>query len=309
MLGTHVLLLSPFGPVAAGAIRRFGPKLVVKGIERAVEFVLQVSVGFSFRGKTATMQPPYLRLRRYARAVADECGQPRFYRDYGHEVKESLERLSGDPALTELRVFVWDLCGDDFGHGRRHLMLVTRDTGALVIGTARLMGIPLKKVVRIVRLGHAAGLLHDIRRKEPHHAVKGAETARRLLRSMAAFSPEEVDDIAEAIANHEAFTVPRAAPSLQGRIVSDCLYDADKFRWGPDNFTDTVWSMASYYRVPVEGLVAAYERGIEAIVRVRGSFRTELGRRYGPEIIDMGIRIGDRVMEHLKTEVLPTLSR
>jgi|YNPNPStandDraft_1061719.scaffolds.fasta_scaffold45201_1 hypothetical protein len=255
------------------------------------------------------MQPAYLRLRRYAAAVAAECGLPRFYRDYEHEVKKSLECLSGDRALSELRVFVCDLCGDDFGHGRRHLMLVTRDTGALVLATARLMGIPPERILGIVRLGHAAGLLHDIRRKEPGHAAKGAETARRLLRSMAAFSPEEVEEIAEAIANHEAFTVPKAAPSLQGQIVSDCLYDADKFRWGPDNFTDTVWSMASYYHVPVEGFVAAYERGIEAIVRVRGSFRTEMGRRYGPEIIDMGIRIGDRVMEYLRTEVLPTQSR
>ncbi|MEJ2116688.1 MAG: hypothetical protein P8Y36_01810, partial [Alphaproteobacteria bacterium] len=49
------------------------------------------------------------------------------------------------------------------------------------------------------------------------------------------FSNDEIADICLAIGNHEAFKPTVSCRSHLGRILSDCLFDADKFRWGPDN--------------------------------------------------------------------------
>ncbi len=244
-------------------------------------------------------------LRSYARQVALQTGVPRFYRDYTHEVQQSIQHLFNDLALIRLKTFVSEVCADDFGHGRRHIMLVTRDTGALVFAMARTSDMSETHVRKTVRCGQAAGLLHDIRRKEPRHAAKGAETARRILRHFPSFEGAEIEEIAQAIANHEAFCEPQRLQTTTGQLISDCLYDADKFRWGPDNFTDMVWSMAAFFGIPLEGIVSAYERGIEAIARIKTSFRTELGKRYGPEIINMGLRIGEQLMAYIRSEILP----
>jgi hypothetical protein len=195
------------------------------------------------------------------------------------------------------------LVEDDFGHGKHHVMLVTRDTGALVLSMSKPTDPPTDTIPLVLRCAQAAGLLHDIRRKESDHALKSADTARLVLGQFF-FSPAEIENIAQAIANHEAFKMPEPLSNEVGQFISDCLYDADKFRWGPDNFTDTVWLMASFYNVPLERLVESYHHGIEAIERIKGSFRTPVGKAYGPEIIDLGLTIGNTVMQYIRNEMM-----
>jgi len=56
--------------------------------------------------------------------------------------------------------------------------------------------------------------------------------------------------IADAIRNHEAFKETLEAADKEGRLVSDALYDADKFRWGPENFTTTLWTIVTANDTP-----------------------------------------------------------
>jgi hypothetical protein len=248
------------------------------------------------------MQEVFVRLRRYAQEVARELGAPSFYVEYDSEVMESLLFMQHDPMLVGVQEYVARLAEDDFGHGQRHVMLVTRDTGALVRIAAKTIDLPGETLPLMLRCAQAAGLLHDMRRKESHHAVKSADVAREVLGQFE-FSPIEIETIAQAIANHEAFTRPAPLPTEVGQLISDCLYDADKFRWGPDNFTDTVWEMASFYKVPLERFVEAYHHGVDAIQRIRGSFRTPTGKAYGPEMIEMGLEIGNKVIEFVRNEM------
>jgi len=248
------------------------------------------------------MQALFDELRKHAQEVATELGVPSFYARYEDEVRKSLHYLNSDETLTQLHTYVADQIEDDFGHGHRHALLVTRDTGALVLILARTFDLPEGILPFIMRCAQAAGLLHDIRRKESNHAAKSAETARQVLTQFL-FSWEEIEDIAQAIANHEAFKTPERVSNRTGQLISDCLYDADKFRWGPDNFTDTVWYMASFYNVPIERFADGYDHGIDAIRRIKGSFRTSIGKEYGPEMIDMGLTIGQRVIQLLRSEL------
>lgn len=237
----------------------------------------------------------YAELRRRARAVARELGKPAFYRDHQKEIRLSLKHLRGDDRLGYLRARVFALLEDDFGHGVRHTLLVTRDAGALALIRARELGLSGVETEATVERAQAAGLLHDVRRKEPRHALRGAEAARQILPDLG-FTEEEVEDVAAAIANHEAFQRAEPLDTARGQAVSDCLYDADKFRWGPDNFTDTVWCMVSFLKVPFPLFRKGWAQGIRAVERVRESFRTPAGMAYGAEIIEMGLEIDRRAI-------------
>jgi hypothetical protein len=154
----------------------------------------------------------------------------------------------------------------------------------------------LERAVVLVQL---AGLLHDIKRMEEKHALAGAMLARKLLDGFL-LSRSEVNCVAEAIANHEAFSEPQNFDTLTDQLVADALYDADKFRWGPDNFTHTVWYMMSSQQVDVAELVGRFPWGVDGILKIRETFRTNTGAQYGPEFIDLGLQIGKEIYQNLQ---------
>jgi hypothetical protein len=112
--------------------------------------------------------------------------------------------------------------------------------------------------------------------------------------------PEEIEDISMAIKNHEAFQPVDNLNSPEANLVSDCLYDADKFRWGPDNFTLTVWDMLAYAKTPIRNFIDYYPKSIEGLARIKTTFRTPSGKKYGPQFIDLGIEMGDLIYTYLK---------
>jgi hypothetical protein len=88
----------------------------------------------------------------------------------------------------------------------------------------------------------------------------------------------------------------------EGGLVSDCLYDADKFRWGPDNFTDTLWAMAAFRQPTLRDFVNLYPAGMKNLARIKSTFRTPTGRKYGPAFIDLGIAVGEELYRVITTE-------
>lgn len=147
-----------------------------------------------------------------------------------------------------------------------------------------------------------AGVLHDISRSQPDHARLGSIEAGRILEERSeAFSIEqdEREMIVQAISNHEAFQPAQKLERPDAQLLSDALYDADKFRWGPENFTRTLWDILESRGGPVNipALFKRLPRGLEGIERIRGSFRTGTGKAYGPDFIDRGLEIGRRLYE------------
>jgi len=82
---------------------------------------------------------------------------------------------------------------------------------------------------------------------------------------------------------------------LDAQLISDALYDADKFRWGPDNFTETLWAMIIPRKTPLPVLLSRFLSRLEGIENIRTTFRTPTGREYGPDFIDRGLLIGRRL--------------
>jgi Predicted HD superfamily hydrolase len=252
------------------------------------------------------MDPVYIQLRERACRIVSACPRPGFYRDCADACAWSRNFYLTDPIIARLKRFVTARLSDDFGHGLRHAAKVTLDAGALVVaesGGGRRSDGPMIAAVRHVQ---CAGLLHDIERSRPDHALAGALSARRVLRNYP-LPPEAVADICSAISNHEAFKDVAAPSTPAADLIDACLYDADKFRWGPDNFTDTIWDMVTFARIPPAAFVHHYPRGMESLERIRGTFRSPTGRRYGPEFIDIGIEVGWRLYDVILEEFAAVL--
>ena len=247
------------------------------------------------------MQPIYARLRERARQIVSTFPPPDFYQNHFKAFEFSRRFFKNDPLLRQLHGFVADNLDDDFGHGLQHAIKVTIDAGALMHIEAQAAGFDKSTLVRKLQIVQCAGLLHDIKRKKKEHAQLGAAHARKVL-EFYPLAPEEIEEICGAIQNHQAFKNKIRISTSEGAMVSDCLYDADKFRWGPDNFTDTLWDMISFYNPSLSNFMARYPQGMQGLERIKTTFRTDTGRKYGPQFIDLGLAIGQKLYEVIQAE-------
>ncbi|MGD2269518.1 MAG: HD domain-containing protein [Desulfobacterales bacterium] len=246
--------------------------------------------------------PIYLQIRQRARQIVSHFPSPDFYRDFYRSDELSRHLLESNPLLAKIKLFVKGNIEDDFGHGLQHAIKVAIDAGTLTLIEGRRMGYSEKFTGRRMLIAQCAGLLHDIKRKQKNHSIIGAAYARELLKRYA-FKPDEIQDIGRAIHNHEAFKTDIAATNTRrGALVSDCLYDADKFRWGPDNFIDTVWDMVLFHNPPLTKFVNRYPKGMESLVKIKSTFRTPTGKQYGPQFIDLGLAIGEKLYDVITSE-------
>jgi hypothetical protein len=238
----------------------------------------------------------YLHAQEIARRITGEVGEPSFYGEQKKAVETS-GRLFREHPLVKRAIAVLGADTDRIGHGLGHVTKVAVDAGAIIL-VEREKENPGDRAHRLVALAHVAGVLHDIKREEKDHARKGSEEAERILRDFD-FSETERFAIACAIANHEAF---RPVPPLDDpawQLLSDALYDADKFRWGPDNFSEMLWDMVSRRDIPLSKVLDRFLKGLEGVERIRETFRSETGRHYGPDFIDRGMEIGRRLYAEL----------
>jgi hypothetical protein len=246
------------------------------------------------------LEGDYLEAQKLSERIAAEMEPPRFYVDKKDEVETSRVIFETHPMVQACMDIVKERA-DRFGHGLSHVRKVAVDAGALVIIEMD-EGRSEEERSRILLLSHIAGVLHDIKRLEADHAQKGAAEAGLILRDFD-LEDREREAVVEAIRNHEAFkpAEPLDDPSMQ--LLSDALYDADKFRWGPDNFTETVWMMVAPTQVPLAMLLQHFAPSMRGIERITDTFRTPTGREYGPDFVAKGLEIGEKLCREL-TETL-----
>ena len=243
------------------------------------------------------MQDIYAEMIAVSQDIAASFPAPRFYTCCSHWLHLSRSLFSKDDSVLRCRAIVQRELKNNYGHGLNHAEKVAVEAGALAYAESAML--PGSNQHRMGILVQMAGLFHDLRRGEKDHARSSAAAAEKILKEFP-LPPEDEGIIVEAIANHEAFVEPKPLGSSLGQRVSDALYDADKFRWGPDNFTVTLWEMLRFSQSPMVRLIRRFPRGMEGIARIKGTFRTETGKRYGPEFIDLGLEIGKRIYQFLQ---------
>ncbi len=222
---------------------------------------------------------------------------PKFYSDLSSELNYAKRLFFEHPLIRRCCEDVIPFIRDQFGHGVEHAKKVAIEAGAIVLAESFTQH--TRETKHLVLLAELAGLLHDICRLEEDHATKGAILSRKILKDFP-LSPEDIDIIAFAVENHEAFQKKAVANDFIKDLISDSLYDADKFRWGPDNFATTLWEICDYMRWDLEAIVERFPKGLEIISSIKDSFRTLTGQIYGPEFIEIGVEVGNYIYRRLK---------
>jgi len=233
--------------------------------------------------------------------IAGAFAAPRFYREKKIEIGESLRLFENNPMVTACMEIITARANFS-GHGLSHARKVAIDTGAIILIEGH-HAIEADNIKRAVILAHIAGILHDIKRSSKNHARQGAEETKKILMGFD-LTDKEQKSVVDAIGNHEAFQpcTPLADPDAQ--LLSDALYDADKFRWGPDNFTEMIWDISDTLNISIEILLDHFPAGLKTLEKIRDTFRTSTGREYGPDFIALGLKIGEKLYKELEKEHL-----
>ncbi len=244
------------------------------------------------------MKDIYEEMMAASRDIAASFPQPCFYVCCRGPLDLSRSLFDEDAQVMKCRTLVLNELEDDLGHGIDHSEKVALEAGALAYIEGERLSLEESLRREACLLAQIAGLLHDLRRGEKDHAKASAFAASRILQDSSIFLGKG-EYIVQAIANHEAFVEPKRIDSPVGQIISDALYDADKFRWGPDNFTHTLWQMLRSSRARIAPLIRRFPKGMEGISWIKETFRTEIGKIYGPEFIELGLKIGGKIYQFL----------
>jgi len=243
-------------------------------------------------------------LKRTAEYLASKYKVPEFYSHFYHQHAKVRHIYFSDPLIQLVRERVEPELKqvEDLGHGLYHSRKVSWDCGTLL--SIELLAVSRRSSLqkRLVILGIIAGLFHDICRHQDNHAEVGARKTAEILKDFP-ISSDEVTMICRAIRNHEAFVKPVPCTDPYGQLLSDCLYDADKFRWGIDTFTHTLWYMINNQKLTLFDLLKRFPWGIAGIQRISWTFRTPTGKQFGPEIIEQGVALGREIYQHLRNLV------
>jgi hypothetical protein len=250
----------------------------------------------------------YQDLRNLSLEIAVAVGPPLFYQQERESVELSRKVFEKDKTVLRCLEIVAQE-GFFAGHAEAHIRNVAIDAGAIILIENN--GTPANdhNIERLLFLAHITGVLHDIKRSQPEHARRGAVEAGRIL---VPFDMKEAEKqmIVKAIANHEAFQSNEPLDSPDAQLLSDALYDADKFQWGPENFTETLWAMLALRKnenIPL--LFERFPKSMEGIEQIRTTFRTRTGRTYGPDFIDRGLEIGRRLSVRYRDRIAALESR
>lgn len=238
------------------------------------------------------------RLQREAQRIASKHPGPQFYTRFKAPLAVAKRLFYNHPGVVRLRGIVEPEYNETLGHGVFHCTRVSIDCAALVHIETDGNHMEPPAVERLMVIGIYSGVLHDICRDEENHAQLGAEKAERLLGGFS-LSREEITCVSEAIRNHEAFASSASSGRQWAQLVSDCLYDADKFRWGADTFTHMLWHMMDYQNISPRELIDRFPWGMSGAASIIETFRTATGRQFGPEIVENGLEIGKEIYRYL----------
>jgi hypothetical protein len=240
------------------------------------------------------MKDDILRRIKQESAAAMPGNLPSFYNAMSAELASARDTFFSHPLILRCREDVLPFLNDEFGHGIEHSKKVAIEASALVLSEAGMLG--LEKARRIGLLAMLAGLLHDTCRLEGEHAVRGAELSLLILRDYPLLDDEK-QMIADAVRCHEAFSQPLEFDHHGTKVLADALYDADKFRWGPDNFITTLWEICNYQEWTLQQILDKFPAGLEMVASIRNTFRTPAGKIYGPEFIELGLVMGKKIYQ------------
>jgi hypothetical protein len=60
--------------------------------------------------------------------------------------------------------------------------------------------------------------------------------------------------------------------------------------------------MVLFHNPPLTKFMDRYPQGMEGLAKIKSTFRSYTGKQYGPQFIDIGLAIGEKLYEVIKVE-------
>ncbi len=251
------------------------------------------------------MDQRIIELKHRARKLAATRQHSAFAQDCAEELGHANALFFEHPLMQRLQDDALPYLNEQSAIGVEHSKRVAIEAAALAL--AEPSGLDGEERRRVAVLAEIAGLLHDASRFEAAHAAQGAELALRLLAKYP-LGDEERMHIAQAVALHET-ALPLADDGPEAaRLLAAVVHDADCFRFGPEILPTTLWELCDMEEWSLERIADVFPEGPRRAATLRDAFRTEQGRRYGPELLDEGARMAPeyaRIIEQLLAETDP----
>lgn len=242
------------------------------------------------------MNNVFAKLQKEAREYSNHK-RPSFYEYLAPEHSNSRETFFEHPLMLRCFEDVTPFLDHEFGHGIEHSQNVAIEAGTITLAETKQTNSQANR--HLTLLAQISGLLHDICRMEKDHAVQGAKLSFEILKDYP-LSDKDKQMISFAIANHEAFKQDSPAPDYSYELLSGALYDADKFRWGPDNFVTTMWEICDYQEWTLDNILERFPNAFEIINSISETFKTPTGQIFGPEFIEIGLELGNYLYRRMK---------
>lgn len=252
------------------------------------------------------MDQRIIELKHRARKLAAARPRTAFAQDCAEEIGHANSLFFEHPVMQRLQDDALPYLNEQSAIGVEHSKRVAIEAAALVL--AEPSGLDAEERRRLALLAEVAGLLHDSSRFEDDHAAQGAELSLRLLAPYP-LSDEERVLVAQAVALHETALPLADTGSESARLLTAVVHDADCFRFGPEILPTTLWELCDMEEWNLERIAAVFPEGPRRAATLREAFRTEQGRRYGPAMIDEGMRMApeyQRIIGQLLAETAPS---
>lgn len=237
-------------------------------------------------------------LKNASQILAAEC-LPDFYNHFARQHRQSKELFFTSPLIGHCKADVLPLFKNEerVTYAIEHAKKVAIDAGMLVLIEGQ--GWSMKHIKRLALLAQIAGLFHDVCRHETEHAPRSAKYACQVLHDYP-LCDREKDMIAFAIRNHETSLPEIKREDHAYQCISNAVYDADKFRWGPDTVNTIIWEICAHSTCSPEEIPVHFSDSIPKIQALRSTFRTRTGQLYGPQFVDQGITIASHIHNNLQ---------
>ncbi|HOT20366.1 MAG TPA: hypothetical protein PLH80_01855 [Spirochaetota bacterium] len=233
--------------------------------------------------------------RQFVKSCAATLPLPRFYRDNYRYISIAQWIATASSFVRYCSRCMYNK-GTALGHSFYHAEKVAIESAAIVLKERGAS----EHSIHLAVLALMAGYFHDYFREMSDHPSKAAEYVQNHFYH---FIPEDdVLAISFAIQNHEAFKEHQQVDNDDLMLLSNALYDADKFRWGPDNFLYTIWDMVATLHISHNDIVMHFSEGVAHIDTIRHTFRSKTGIQYGPEFIDHGLVIAKQLKNYLEAK-------
>lgn len=241
---------------------------------------------------------PLKRFRDDACRLAQTLQRPRFAASFAKEIECARLAFFEETLICRLRDEALNFLYDDFGFGIEHSRAVAMDAAAIVL--AETAAWPREQSRRMAILAILAGLLHDSTRLDEDSEAKAAELSQSIL-ARYALTDEELTLVAGAIRDHDIREGYAPPSDPRAALLGAALYDADKFRYGPDIYVTSLWEFCDYEDMPTQHALKCFTAAESRLPELTGTFRSKPGRAFGEEHLECGARLMPLLVERFQT--------